>query len=151
MRQARHATWIPLLALLTACQSPRHNDSEETSTTPVASIEVLHVASSEYRPPPSASPDGGEAAACRAWSLDATQAQAFFRLSRPLAEGELHDFDWLPCSIRGRLQADGREWAFEINAAGTSTWRNGDDTRLLGCDAAACEPYVVLMPGQPQD
>ncbi|WP_369979877.1 hypothetical protein [Xanthomonas bundabergensis] len=83
---------------------------------------------------------------CSAWSLDRTQAQSFFGLSRELREGELHDFDWLPCSIKGRVQAQGRVWEFEINAAGTSTWRNGDQARMLGCSQAACEPFVLLMP-----
>lgn len=109
------------------------------------------MAGAEYRPSAPASPDAGEAAACGAWSLDAKQAEAFFRLSRTLGEGELHDFDWLPCSIRGRLRAEGREWMFEINAAGTSTWRSGNEMRLLGCDRAECEAYVILMPGQSQD
>jgi hypothetical protein len=83
---------------------------------------------------------------CSAWSLDAAQASSLFRLSKPLREGELHDYGWLPCSIKGRVQAEGRTWDFEINAAGTSTWRNGGDARLLGCSQAACEPLVILMP-----
>ena len=33
---------------------------------------------------------------------------------------------WLPCSIKGRLVADGRPWDFEINAAATAVWRDGD-------------------------
>lgn len=84
---------------------------------------------------------------CKAWSLGKAQAESFFRLSKPLAEGELHGYDWLPCSIKGRLRAEGRTWDFEINAAATSTWRSGDDVRQLGCAQAACEPFVVLMPG----
>lgn len=83
---------------------------------------------------------------CSAWSLDKAQAASFFGLSRELREGELHDFDWLPCAIKGRLRAQGRVWDFEINAAGTSTWRNGDQARMLGCAQAACEAFVLLMP-----
>lgn len=67
-------------------------------------------------------------------------------MSERLPEGRLHDFSWLPCSISGRLQAEGREWSFEINGAGTSIWRSGDEIRMLGCARSACEPFVILMP-----
>jgi hypothetical protein len=88
---------------------------------------------------------------CDAWTLDKRQAETFFGLSKVLGEGELHDYDWLPCSISGRLQAKGKIWDFEINAAGTSTWRNGGDAILMGCSQAACEPLVILMPDASQN
>ncbi|MDH5833412.1 hypothetical protein [Luteimonas kalidii] len=105
----------------------------------------------EYRPTGAAPAAPDEAALCQGWALDAHQLEVFFALSRPLAEGELHDFDWLPCSIRGRLRAEGREWTFEVNAAATSIWRSGDETRLLGCDRRECETYVLLMPERTRD
>ncbi|MDR6675257.1 hypothetical protein [Xanthomonas sp. 1678] len=109
-------------------------------------MSVLEIAKAVYQPAPGAARLAGEQAMCSAWSLDRKQAESFFGLSKELGEGELHDFDWLPCSIKGRVQAQGRVWEFEINAAGTSTWRNGDQARMLGCSQAACEPFVVLMP-----
>jgi len=107
------------------------------------------VALAVYRPAPGAPGTDSEASSCRSWSLDKSQVEAFFDLSQPLAEGELHRFSWLPCSISGRLEAEGREWDFEINAAGTSVWRSSDETRLLGCSQAACEAFVILMPDDP--
>lgn len=114
-------------------------------------IAVLEIAPAEYRPGAEYPPSATEASACQAWSLDKAQAEAFFNLSMPLAEGELHDFSWLPCSIKGRLQAGGQEWVFEINAAGTSTWTAAGLTRLLGCAEASCEPFLLLMPAGLQD
>lgn len=110
-------------------------------------VTVLEIAKPVYLPAQGNRASTDEQAMCSAWSLDAGEAASFFRLSEPLGEGELHDFDWLPCSIKGRVQAEGVVWDFEINAAGTSTWRSGDEARLLGCPQAACEPFVILMPG----
>lgn len=135
--------------MLAACQPSPRSDSVGAPAVSARGIAVLDVASPDYHPKATASDD--EAAMCAQWSLDESQAEAFFALSEPLAEGELHDFGWLPCSISGRLQAEGREWTFEINAAGTSTWRNADETRLLGCARAACEPFVILMPEHLED
>jgi hypothetical protein len=99
-----------------------------------------------YTPAETSQATPAEAAVCKAWTLDAGAATEFFQLSKPLREGELHNYDWLPCSIKGRVQAEGKLWDFEINAAGTSTWRSTNETRLLGCAKAACEPFVMLMP-----
>ncbi|UHQ22873.1 hypothetical protein LVB77_19850 [Lysobacter sp. 5GHs7-4] len=99
-----------------------------------------------YQPAAGARHTASEATMCKAWVLDQAQAESFFRLSKPLREGERHDFDWLPCSIKGRLRESGREWAFEINAAGTSAWIDGEETRSFGCSQAQCEPLVILMP-----
>lgn len=109
-------------------------------------VTVLEISKAVYQPAQGAARLAKEEAMCSAWSLDKAQAEAFFGLSRELREGELHDFDWLPCAIKGRLRAQGRVWEFEINAAGTSTWRDGDQARMLGCAQAACAPFVVLMP-----
>lgn len=135
-----------LMMLLSACRSTASNDSPLTNAASPISIEVVELAPSRYDPPGESHPRAGEAATCRAWTLDAREAAEFFRLSRPLAEGELHDFDWLPCSISGRLRAEGREWTFEINAGATSIWRGGGETRLLGCDRDGCGQYVILAP-----
>ncbi|MBJ6979431.1 MULTISPECIES: hypothetical protein [unclassified Luteimonas] len=130
-----------MLPLLGACQSQVRSGSA-----PPSAVTVLEIAQAHYQPAGGAGGSDAEAAACRAWSLDAQQAEAFFGISEQLPEGGLHDFSWLPCSIKGRLQAEGREWAFEINAAGTSTWRSREEVRLLGCSRSTCEPFVILMP-----
>jgi hypothetical protein len=131
--------------MLLACHPQARPDSAASEVT------VLEVSKPAYRPAKGAPTLADEATMCSAWSLDADQAAAFFRLSKPLGEGELHDYGWLPCTIEGRVQARGRIWSFEINAAGTSIWRDGDEALLLGCAQAACEPFVILMPetGEP--
>ncbi|WP_305806528.1 hypothetical protein [Stenotrophomonas sp. YIM B06876] len=78
--------------------------------------------------------------------MDKRQAASLLNLSRELQEGELHQFDWLPCSIKGRTQIQGTVWDFEINAAGTSILRSGERAQLMGCSQSACEPLVILMP-----
>lgn len=133
--------------MLGACQSRVHSDSVHTGgAASRAAPTVLEIASAAYQPRDGSRTSQTEADACAAWSLDKQQAEAFFALSEQLQEGQLHDFHWLPCSIEGRLQAEGREWRFEINGAGTSIWRSGDDARLLGCTRSACEPFVILLP-----
>ncbi|WP_141233403.1 hypothetical protein ABU614_06275 [Lysobacter firmicutimachus] len=107
-------------------------------------IDVLQVEAAVFDDP--AGRDAALRPACRAWRLSEGQIAAFFAASRELREGGRHDFYWLPCTIGGRLRADGREWSFSINAAATATWRDGDTVREWGCDAAACEPLVLLMP-----
>lgn len=134
------------MGLLAACQSSAPGNERIAPAMSATSIEVIELVPSRYDPPGESHPRAGEAATCRAWTLDAREAAEFFRLSRPLAEGELHDFDWLPCSISGRLRAEGREWTFEINAGATSIWRGDGETRLLGCDRDGCGQYVILAP-----
>src|SRR5690606_17215425 len=131
-----------LLSMLQGCQQ------QVRPASAASDFSVLEIAKPVYSPAPGARASADEQAMCSAWSLDAGQAESFFRLSNPLGEGELHDYDWLPCSISGRVRAQGTVWDFEINAAGTSTWRNGDEARQLGCSQAACEPFVILMPGE---
>lgn len=110
---------------------------------------MLEIAKSVYQPAPGARALEWEERECKAWSLDARQARELFRLSQVLPEGKLHDFDWLPCSIKGRVRAQGRVWEFEINAAATSIWKSGDQSQLMGCEQAACKPLVLMMPEPP--
>ena len=142
-----------LLALLGACQPQvRSPDSATRTPLPVpVGVSVLEIAPSVYQPSAGQQRADSEASACRAWTLSAQQAEAFFKLSTPLPEGALNDFSWLPCTINGRLSAEGVEWTFQINAAGTSTWRAGGETLLLGCADRACEPFVILMPDSVSD
>ncbi|MGO1068645.1 hypothetical protein [Lysobacter sp. CA199] len=86
------------------------------------------------------------AQACQAWSLKPDQAARYFRHAQEYPDGTGDRFYWLPCSIKGRLLAAGREWEFEINAAATATWRSGDTLRRWGCSDRACRPLVLLMP-----
>jgi hypothetical protein len=78
--------------------------------------------------------------------LSKAQAESFFKLSKTLPDGAGHEYDVLPCTIKGRLRAEGREWEFEINAGARSTWRDKDDIRKFGCADKACEPLVLSMP-----
>jgi hypothetical protein len=132
---------IPLLMKSVATASEAQADSAD-----VSGIVVLDVLPPLYQPARGGPGTTAEADACRAWSLDKLQAAAALRLSTELREGELNDFYWLPCWIKGRAQIQGKVWEFEINAAGTSIWRSGGETRLMGCSQAACEPLVILMP-----
>jgi len=116
-----------------------------------ASITVLDVSPSLYRPASGSPSVASDAEACKAWSLDKQKVASLWRLSDELREGELHDYYWLPCSIKGHAQFQGATWAFEINAAGTSTWRSGDVTRLMGCSKIACESLIILMPDRNGD
>lgn len=83
---------------------------------------------------------------CEAWTLSPQQVAGFFAASREYPDGTNDAYYWLPCSIKGRLRAQGQEWDFEINAASTATWTHGDTVRKWGCDAKACEPWVLMMP-----
>ena len=112
---------------------------------------VLDVSAAEYQPAQGARASISEQATCNAWSLGRQQAARVLRLSTELGEGELHGFDWLPCSIKGQASVHGTTWQFEINAAGTSTWRNGERTRLMGCSQPACEPLLILTPHSRND
>lgn len=116
-----------------------------------AGITILDVSPSLYRPAPGASGVASDEDACKAWSLDKQQAASAWRLSRELREGELHDYYWLPCSIKGHARIQGATWEFEINAAGTSTWRNGNATHLMGCSQLACKPLIILMPDRDRE
>lgn len=111
-----------------------------------AGITILDVSPSLYRPAPGTPSVASDAQACGGWKLDKQQVASLWRLSTELREGELHDYYWLPCSIKGHARLQGASWEFEINAAGTSTWRNGERTLQKGCAKAACAPLVVLMP-----
>lgn len=117
-----------------------------------APFNVIEVSTSIYHPAPGTPHMASEEATCRKWSLDKQQVASLFQLSTKLREGQLHDYDWLPCSIKGQAQAEGKLWEFEINAAATSIWRSSDETRLMGCAQAACAPLVILMmPGRKGD
>ena len=113
-------------------------------------ITILDVSPSLYQPAPGTARVASDADACKTWSLDKQKVAALWRLSTELREGEQHDYYWLPCSIKGHARIQGATWAFEINAAGTSTWRSGNTTRSMGCAQAACASLIVLMPDRDQ-
>ncbi len=110
-------------------------------------IAVLELSAPVYDPAGARGDGPALEAQCKAWSLTREQAQAFFRLATSITGEQRHaHYSSLPCTIRGRLQAEGRIWAFSINAAATADWTSGEDTRSFGCADPACEPLVLLMP-----
>ena len=109
-------------------------------------VSVLEIAPSRYDPTGSRGDGPALAADCKQWSLTRRQAEMYFRLSKPVTMIEAHDFDTLPCTISGKLRADGRTWKFEINAGATAIWRSGTDLRTFGCTEPACAPLVRTMP-----
>lgn len=143
----RATAWTPLLLALASCQAPSRTDSGRSKLPHDQTVvEVLEIGTATYAPRAGAPASATEAAGCAAWTLDAAQAERFLALSHVLTEGALHGFSWLPCSIPGRARWSNREWHVQINAAGTSIWRSGNDVRHLGCSHARCEPFVLLMP-----
>lgn len=137
---------IPLLLALVSCQTSHTADSSPATLDGAGVVHVLDIEPPGYRPREGQPASASEASVCAAWILDAAQAEKFLALSRPLPDGALHRFGWLPCTIAARVRWNARAWRVEINAAGTSVWRSGDEVRLLGCGKAECEPFVLLMP-----
>jgi hypothetical protein len=109
-------------------------------------ISVLEIAPSHYDPTGARGDGPALAADCRQWSLTRRQAELYFRLGKPITMIEAHEYDTLPCTISGKLRADGRIWNFEINAGATAIWRSGTDLRMFGCADPACAPLVRSMP-----
>lgn len=67
-------------------------------------------------------------------------------LSTEYEELPYAQFYQLPCAIRGRLDQNGRNWNFTVNAGATAVLTNGKDERFFGCRAAGCEALVLMMP-----
>lgn len=110
-------------------------------------MSVIEISAPTYDPTGARGDGSVLEAQCKAWSLDREQAEAFFRLSKPISGEEKHGaFYVLPCNVEGRLQADGRSWSFQINAGATATWTSGTEIRDFGCSDPACEPLVLMMP-----
>lgn len=77
---------------------------------------------------------------CQAWHL----VERFFQLSEPYPSNPYSAFYQLPCSVSGKLQAEGKTWTFQINGGATATWRAEDETRYWGCSVEECEPLVLM-------
>ncbi len=107
---------------------------------------VQSVGPAVYKPDAGKAPDTALEASCKAWTLDRAGVARFFAASREYPDGTHDAFYWLPCTINGQLQAEGRTWEYQINAAATATWTSGDVVRTFGCSAAACTPLVLMMP-----
>lgn len=106
-------------------------------------VEILDIAPAELDPSDHPWP---EADSCKARSLSKRQAAAFFAASREYPGGTPRAFYWVPCTQQGRLRAQGRVWEFQINAAATGLWRDGDAVRYWGCSAKVCADMGLLMP-----
>jgi hypothetical protein len=147
-RRAKALTYTGLLcatSTILACSNPPAPRVE----TPLAggAPKILEISGPVYDPTGARGDGPGLEAECRRWSLTREQAGTFFRLSQPITgEQKHHEFYYLPCSIRGRLQSDGHTWDFEINAAATAALSSGNEIRTFGCSDPACEPLVLMMP-----
>lgn len=128
------------IATLTSCSGAAQRVDAQ------AGIRILSIDSATTLAPELAASDTTETRTCRQWRLSEAQALEFFRLSREYPDGLPHEFNTLRCSIKGKLQADGEQWDFEINAAAHATWRQGDRLRTWGCPDPACAPLAALMP-----
>lgn len=82
---------------------------------------------------------------CKDWRLSAAQVERFFALSKEYAENPYREFYQVSCSTSGKLESEGKTWAFEIEGGGTAIWKAGNSTRFWGCSASACEPLVILL------
>jgi len=102
---------------------------------------IIEVAAAEYSGP---SGDALESA-CRNWHLTDRQVATFFELGEAYEQSPYSAFYQLPCSISGKLEADGKAWNFVIDGGGTATWSHGNETRYFGCSAKACEPLVLML------
>lgn len=81
--------------------------------------------------------------ACRDFRLTAAQALAFFRLARVIdRQVEVHEFNWAPCLMTGRLRWPGgtADWKVSAFLVGEVRPATGEVV-LLGCDGA-CEAAV---------
>jgi hypothetical protein len=111
-------------------------------------FEVKKIGPSRFEASQSSGRDEALIEACAKWRLTKEQAQRFFRLSKPFEENPYNEFNQLPCSIEGVVEAEGEIWEFIINAAATAFWQHGEEVRYFGCSAPACEPLVLMMPDQ---
>lgn len=89
--------------------------------------------------------DGPVRDACRKWSLTPAQVKQFFALSKRYSGNPYSEFYQVPCSISGVIEAEGREWKYEIKGGGTATWIGDGEVRYWGCAAKECEPLVILL------
>lgn len=136
---------LTMCSILACTSRPDHLAKSQPQSTDA--ITVVRIS----RPSYNARGEQGSGAAlrseCDRWKIDRKQAATFFRLSERISSETAHrDFYYLPCSVTGELEAEGKVWNFEINAAATATWVNGDEIRSFGCSNPACKPLVVMMP-----
>lgn len=143
-RIARAACGVAAVFALLACGTTPHatTDATRPGTLRITEIQAARMQDSNDPAPERES----LARACKAWRLSEADAARFFALAQEYPDGLGDAYYWLPCSIKGRLIADGRAWEFEINAAATATWRDGETYRRWGCSARACAPLALLMP-----
>lgn len=134
------------MSTLPACNSSPPAPRAETSRAQISGVLVLEISPSRFDPARALADGPALALDCSRWSLTPRQAETFFALSRPIPDGAGQEFDALPCTIEGRLRAEGREWTFRINAASTAVWIDETQVRRWGCADPACAPLVLTMP-----
>jgi hypothetical protein len=84
--------------------------------------------------------------ACNNWMIDSDDVVSIFNLSIKYNDegGIRREFYWLPCEIRGKLESNGTEWTFVINAASTSIWKNNEEEIYWGCKKIGCNEFFLL-------
>lgn len=130
------ATAVVSISLLSCEASTR-----AANTTSETDVRVTYVSSASYKG------SFGDAleSACANWRLSAQQVERFFQLSERYDEPQYRSFYQIPCSISGKLDAEGKSWDFVIGGGATATWTDGKEIRHWGCAAKACLP-LALMP-----
>lgn len=143
-RIARASCIAAAVFALLACSTAPH---ATTDARPPGTLRITDIQAPQLQDSNDSAPERESLArACKAWRLSEADAARFFALAQEYPDGMGDTYYWLPCSIKGRLVADGRAWEFEINAAATATWRDGDSYRRWGCSARACAALALLMP-----
>ena len=93
-----------------------------------------------------ASAQKGAPRICWKWQLTKAQAEAFFRLSKPIDyRTYIHEYDTAPCKVTGTLNRNGETWSFSINGAAKASLTRGGKRIHIGCNVAACAELVMWV------
>lgn len=75
---------------------------------------------------------------CRPFRMSSRQVEHFLRIARSISVEEFdHAWDWAPCYVSGRMEADHTLFEWQISASGVAkVWSlpNESDVLLLACD-----------------
>ncbi|WP_253897014.1 hypothetical protein [Pseudocitrobacter vendiensis] len=111
----------------------------------VADIQIIKINRSQYIDAVQNSP--GDAELCSKWTLSDAQVKEIFSMSdRYENQSDIMGGYWLwfPCTISGELIHNKKKWHFSINAAATSEWSRGKETRYFGCAKEECDDMFII-------